>query len=86
MLPILICHNPCFVLFLFSSLLFFPTQIPPPPSPSPSFAAYLDDEEDEDPFGDYVISKSHLIVSSRLLGPQWTRQPLCDCFLMCFCA
>ncbi|XP_075897652.1 teneurin-2-like, partial [Nelusetta ayraudi] len=39
-------------------------------------SAYLDDEEDEDPFGDYVISKSHLIVSSRLLGPQWTRLPL----------
>lgn len=86
-LPILICHNPCFVLPLFfflpSSL--FPTQIPPP-SPSPPFAAYLDDEEDEDPFGDYVISKSHLIVSSRLLGPQWTRLPLRDCVLMCLCA
>lgn len=84
MFPILICHNPCFVLFLFfffSPLLFSPTQIPPRP-----FAAYLDDEEDEDPFGDYVISKSHLIVSSRLLGPQWTRLPLCDCVLMCFCA
>ncbi|KAL3045158.1 hypothetical protein OYC64_013421 [Pagothenia borchgrevinki] len=33
-------------------------------------SAYLDDEEDEDPFGDYVISKSHLTLASlRLLGP-----------------
>lgn len=86
MLPILICHCPCFVLFLilFSPSLFSPNQIPPPPSPSPPFAAYLDDEEDEDPFGDYVISKSHLIVSSPLLGPQWTRLPQCDCVLCAF--
>lgn len=58
----LICHNlflfVCF--FLFFSFL---SSIPFPP-------AYLDDEEDEDPFGDYVISKSHLTVASpRILCP-----------------
>ncbi len=47
----------------FSLAFFFLSSIPSPP-------AYLDDEEDEDPFGDYVISKSRLTAASlRLLGP-----------------
>ncbi|KAJ4945447.1 hypothetical protein JOQ06_023132 [Pogonophryne albipinna] len=41
-----------------------------PPRPPLSPQAYVDDEEDEDPFGDYVISKSRLTLASlRLLGP-----------------
>ena len=51
-------------LCLFFSCFFLSFLSIPPPS------AYLDDEEDEDPFGDYVISKSHLTLASlRLLGP-----------------
>ena len=66
--------NSCFpswfviIFFCFFSPAFFLSSIPSPP-------AYLDDEEDEDPFGDYVISKSHLTVVSHR---HWTHfRPIC---------
>lgn len=59
--------------FLFVFLCFFFL------SPIPPYPAYLDDEEDEDPFGDYVISKSHLNVAS-VREPSFLAYLLvCDC-------
>lgn len=69
-----------FILFLFSSLcLYFcssyvsffsvfysPFFTLPPPLPLPlAPPAYLDDEEDEDPFGDYALSKSRVAVDDE---------------------
>ena len=47
MFHLLICHNH----FVFFPFVFFLS------STQQSHLAYLDDEDDEDPFGDYVISK-----------------------------
>ena len=57
MLSFFISHNLLVFLPLFSHL-FFLSSISSPP-------AYLDDDEDEDPFGDYVISKLLMTIASH---------------------
>lgn len=64
--PRLIYH-----IFYFSRVFFFF------PLATPSLPAYLDDEEDEDPFGDYVISKSLLTKQLSLLAR------VCSCLVCC---
>lgn len=60
--------NPCFISwFAIISLCFFPfvsSWFFFLSSTRQSHPAYLDDEDDEDPFGDYVISKWCLIMAS----------------------